>query len=87
MGRRVRVQHELVLIGERGRPELLARNVRSVIETRPTGHSVKPGEFYDAFERLSPGPYAELFARRERVGWQCFGDELARSAPDVGAAS
>ncbi len=27
-------------------------------------------------ERLSPGPYADLFARRQRSGWLCIGDEV-----------
>ena len=76
MGRRVRVQHEYVLIGERGRPALLARNVRSVFEAKPAGHSAKPDVFYELVERLSPGPYVELFARRHRSGWECHGDEL-----------
>ena len=32
-------------------------------------HSVKPDAFYDLVEKASPGPYAELFARRARCGW------------------
>lgn len=32
-------------------------------------HSAKPDAFYDLVERVSPGPYAELFARRARFGW------------------
>lgn len=32
-------------------------------------HSVKPDAFYDLVEQASPGPYAELFARRARFGW------------------
>lgn len=34
-----------------------------------SGHSVKPDAFLDLVERVSPGPYAELFARRARFGW------------------
>jgi len=33
-------------------------------------HSVKPDAFYDLVEQASPGPYAELFARRARLGWE-----------------
>lgn len=33
-------------------------------------HSVKPDAFYDLVEHASPGPYAELFARRARFGWE-----------------
>jgi N6-adenosine-specific RNA methylase IME4 len=32
-------------------------------------HSAKPDAFYDLVEQVSPGPYAELFARRARFGW------------------
>lgn len=76
MGHHVRVNHEIVLIGERGRPPTLARNVRSVFEAKPTKHSAKPDEFYEMVERLSPGPYADLFARRQRPGWLCIGNEV-----------
>lgn len=32
-------------------------------------HSAKPDAFLDIVEQVSPGPYAELFARRARFGW------------------
>jgi N6-adenosine-specific RNA methylase IME4 len=32
-------------------------------------HSRKPDAFLDLVEQVSPGPYAELFARRARFGW------------------
>lgn len=38
-----------------------------------TAHSVKPGAFYDIAERVSPGPYVELFARQQRFGWSSWG--------------
>ena len=40
-----------------------------------TAHSQKPEAFYDLVERVSPGPYLELFARRNRLGWDCWGHE------------
>jgi len=76
MGRQVRNEHETAIIGTSGRPERLSKSVRSTF-TAPTGrHSEKPELFYDLVEEFSPGPYCELFARRERPGWTCFGDEL-----------
>lgn len=36
----------------------------------------KPDEFYDMVVSTFPGPRAELFARRERPGWTCWGDEV-----------
>lgn len=38
-------------------------------EQRQFGHSAKPEAFIDMVEQVSPGPYAELFARRARFGW------------------
>ena len=38
-------------------------------------HSVKPDAFYDLVESASPGPYLELFARRNRLGWDTWGNE------------
>jgi N6-adenosine-specific RNA methylase IME4 len=76
MGRQVRMSHEVCLIGTRGRPERLSAAERSVIFAETGAHSEKPAAFYELVERLSPGPYLELFARRPRVGWTCLGDEL-----------
>jgi len=39
-------------------------------------HSEKPDAFYDLVERVSPGPHLDIFARRQRDGWTCWGDEL-----------
>jgi N6-adenosine-specific RNA methylase IME4 len=38
-------------------------------------HSRKPEAFLDVVEQVSPGPYLELFARRQRLGWDTWGDE------------
>lgn len=40
-------------------------------------HSAKPDAFYDLVEQVAPGPYAELFARRARFGWDYpIGDQV-----------
>ena len=76
MGRSVRLEHELCIIGKRGKPTRKAKNVRSTFEAPVGRHSEKPEAFYELVERFSDGPYCELFARRQRPGWTCFGDEL-----------
>ena len=38
-------------------------------------HSAKPEAFLDLVETISPGPYLELFARRQRLGWDTWGNE------------
>jgi hypothetical protein len=41
-----------------------------------TDHSHKPEEQYALIERVSPGPYLELFARRRQPGWDAWGNEI-----------
>jgi N6-adenosine-specific RNA methylase IME4 len=77
MGRYVRAAHETCIVARRGRFKPACLSIRSVFEA-PTGeHSEKPEAFYELVERLTPGPYAELFARRSRAGWTQWGNELA----------
>jgi site-specific DNA-methyltransferase (adenine-specific) len=76
MGRHVRASHETCILAVRGKPKPLVRNVRSVFEAIVGPHSRKPDEFYKLAETLCPGPYAELFARRQRRGWMCYGNEV-----------
>lgn len=38
-------------------------------------HSAKPEGFFDYVTTLSPGPYLECFARKNRLGWHTWGDE------------
>lgn len=44
-------------------------------QKRSTMHSAKPEAFLDLVESVSPGPYLELFARRQRLGWDTWGNE------------
>jgi N6-adenosine-specific RNA methylase IME4 len=74
MGWIVRAEHELCIIAKRGRPETQERSIRSVFEAECLRHSEKPEAFY-RIERLAPGPYLELCARRSRAGWDCLGNQ------------
>jgi N6-adenosine-specific RNA methylase IME4 len=60
---------EFLIVATRGDPAVLGRAGDSVISIPKTAHSAKPEAFLDLVERVSPGPYAELFARRARFGW------------------
>jgi N6-adenosine-specific RNA methylase IME4 len=81
MGRTVRAEHETCIVALRGRPTILSRSIRSTFEAPVPGHrhSAKPEAFFDLVEQLVSGPYVELFARRQRPGWTCVGNELAGS--------
>ncbi len=51
-----------------------AERVDSTWYEWPRGaHSQKPAAFLDLVERVSPGPYVELFARAPRLGWDSWG--------------
>lgn len=47
---------------------------RPEIGTGPM-HSRKPEAFLDLVESVSPGPYLEMFSRRNRLGWDTHGNE------------
>ena len=79
MGRYLRQQHELLLIARRGNPPVpLPKNRHSSgIYAPRKAHSEKPEEFYRIIERMYPGlPKIELFARKPREGWDCWGNEV-----------
>lgn len=77
MGRYTRAEHETCIVAVRGRVKPVKRNIRSTF-TAPAGrHSEKPDAFFYIVEALTgEGPYLELFARKERPGWTCLGNEL-----------
>lgn len=72
---------EFVLFARRGSLKALRRWDRTHFEwKRPyeggyPAHSKKPEGLQDLVETTSPGPYLELFARRNRLGWDTWGDE------------
>jgi len=80
MGRNFRQTHELCLIGTRGKVSKMLKNKsqRSVfIGPALSKHSEKPEELQDRLEKMYPGVKSlELFARRQRSGWECVGLDL-----------
>jgi N6-adenosine-specific RNA methylase IME4 len=67
---------EFVLFARRGAASALSRTNRDWYEwPRSHGHSGKPDAFLDLVEQVSPGPRLELFARRQRLGWDTWGNE------------
>lgn len=80
MGHYLRASHETCIVAVRGAPKPRRRDVRSRFSGPVGGHSEKPEAFYAIVETLAEGPYVELFARRRRAGWFCFGDQLPAEA-------
>lgn len=66
---------EFVVFAKRGSLAALKRCERQWWEWPRGKHSAKPEAFLDIVETVSPGPYLELFARRQRLGWDTWGDE------------
>ena len=73
------VQHELLLVGKRGKGLTIAGKKlrRSSIVTAPvTKHSAKPTVFHEQIEVLYPGvSKVELFSRSTRQGWTAWGNQ------------
>jgi N6-adenosine-specific RNA methylase IME4 len=73
-----RAQHELLLLGVKGKPNvpLEADRPPSVLNATRRKHSQKPEEIYVLIERMYPqGNYLELFARGKRERWTMWGNE------------
>jgi N6-adenosine-specific RNA methylase IME4 len=78
MGNYFRGSTEHLLFGVRGSLPLKKKNVGTWFAAArgPGGHSSKPDEAYKMIEACSPGPYLDVFSRRERAKWVCWGGEL-----------
>jgi N6-adenosine-specific RNA methylase IME4 len=66
---------EFVLFCRRGALPALTRTDRNWWEWPRSLHSTKPEAFIDMVECVSPPPRLELFARRNRLGWDTWGNE------------
>ena len=67
---------EFILVGTRGAPRRLGALPSAVLSTTRSGaHSTKPEVWLDYFETVSPPPRIELFARRQRLGWDTWGNQ------------
>ena len=67
---------EHVVFGHRGGLRPLKRVPSTWWNWKRGRHSEKPEAFQDIVESVSPGPYLELFARRKRLGWCVWGNEV-----------
>jgi N6-adenosine-specific RNA methylase IME4 len=80
-----RPQHEQCVVAIRGSLAFQRRDVGSVhrwklvygkgSNSAVRKHSGKPDGFYDLVREVSPGPYLEMFARVQRLGWDTWGNE------------
>jgi N6-adenosine-specific RNA methylase IME4 len=80
---------EFLLLGRKGRMPQGKRRIDSTWWNWPRAwktHSRKPESAQDMIETVSDGPWLELFARRVRPGWTCWGNEVeANNSSSLGA--
>lgn len=77
LGQYLRNATEHLLFGTRGRAPVRFRAQPTWMFAPSQDHSHKPEEAYAVIERVSHGPYLELFARRSQPGWHTWGNEIA----------
>ncbi len=72
---------EHVLMCRKGGPvdNAFGRTNGTWFEWPRRSHSEKPAEFFELVERVSQGPYLEMFARIRRANWKSWGDQV----PDI----
>ncbi|MGE0760534.1 MAG: MT-A70 family methyltransferase, partial [Pirellulaceae bacterium] len=80
LGNYWRLSHELLLLGVRGSLRFRDSSVPSWIQAHRTVHSRKPGMVRALIERVSPGPYLELYGREELPdsAWTVYGNRVER---------
>lgn len=66
------------LLFKRGKPKRLSASVREPIISPIREHSRKPDEAYERIQTYAAGPYADLFGRQERQGWDVWGNETGK---------
>lgn len=83
LGRYFRVSAETCVFGVKGKLPAQSHRELNFTIAYPGEHSEKPRGFISAVERVSPGPYCELFCRKRpasnRSDWWCWGNGVLAS--------
>ena len=75
---------QTILFGYKGKCLFnLERNKPNVIFANAKRHSQKPDASYDYIEGVSDELRIELFARTQRFGWDCWGNEVQANGDGV----
>lgn len=82
LGQYLRGTKELLLFGTIGAGQAVEtwkghRDIPDTIRALRAKHSRKPDEAYTMIEDVTHGPRVELFATREREGWDSWGNAIA----------
>ena len=76
LGQYLRNATEHLILGTRGKAPVAFRAQPTWMFAPLQEHSHKPEEQYAVIERISHGPYLELFARRRQPGWAVWGNQI-----------
>ena len=76
LGTYLRNATEHLILGTRGNAPVRFRAQPTWMFAPLQEHSHKPEEQYAVIERVSQGPFLELFARRRQPGWAVWGNEV-----------
>lgn len=76
LGNYVRNASETCLFATRGKAPVKFHAQPNWFFAAQQEHSHKPEEQFAIIERLSDGPYLELFARRRQTRWDAWGNEI-----------
>jgi site-specific DNA-methyltransferase (adenine-specific) len=60
----------------RGKVKAFRCQKPNFLQTKALAHSQKPEEIYEWIEPYALEPKAELFARRRKPGWDCYGYDI-----------
>ncbi|MBX3436065.1 MAG: hypothetical protein KF861_01145 [Planctomycetaceae bacterium] len=74
-----KTSHRLLALGVRGALPFRSKTVLSWIRADSTNHTAKPELVRRLIERVSPGPYLELFGTNPVPGWTVLGHDSAQS--------
>lgn len=83
VGNYLRNASETCIFAVRGKLPPKCRTQMNWLIDYPTLHSEKPRQFVSIVEKVSPGPYLELFCRKRPASagdWYCWGNETADGA-------
>lgn len=71
---------EFCIVAKRdGFPSIRTGKSSLIVEPK-TRHSAKPTNIHDLCESRFPGPYLEIFGRKDRPGWTVIGNEAPSTA-------
>lgn len=74
-----RIAHEFLLLGTRGELPFRDRSLISWVRVNRSKQSRKPEKIRKLVERVSPGPYLELFGDAPVKGWTVGGSDTSSS--------